>query len=235
MPIKSPPAERPRLGELKLFHTGQVRDLFELPLFPDLLLAVVSNRLKRREAPAGCQAILQGETVNALSTYWKDALGRYGFASDLVAFGPGIDEYLPKRLRSLVDLHRRATVVRRLVPLEQTEKNNHRKIEGDVLLILELRAFTRHVKFAGAELRFGRWTNGQTYLMGDVGTPDSVRYLDLEAQLATLPPLPWTGLSVAQQRQHIQAITAAYLHLFDRLTSQTLSAFQRQAMRIETD
>lgn len=109
--------EEPLHG-LNRMRVGKVRDSYEIPEHPDLLLIVTTDRIRIFGFVLAAQVPNKGYVLNALNIFWRqylrDELGepfRYG---DLVACGRGIDGFLPQHLHNNPDLQRRATVVKKL-------------------------------------------------------------------------------------------------------------------------
>jgi len=63
----------------------------------------------------------KGIILTALSVFWFKLLETYGFKHHMVAYGSGIDEYLPPHLRGNIDLQCRAMVVKNLDMVDDTE------------------------------------------------------------------------------------------------------------------
>lgn len=96
-------------------HTGKVRDTYDIPGHPELLLLVQSDRLSTHNVKHLTLIPGKGELLTAQTVFWSvDAL--QGVETHLVAFGRRIYDYLPKRHKYPEGLHRRALVVRRLTP-----------------------------------------------------------------------------------------------------------------------
>ena len=104
---------------LKLLSRGKVRDTYELPGYPKLLLVVATDRISIFDFVLNAIVRGKGEVLNAMNIFWRLHFGdRY--ENDLVAYGAGIDKYLPEKLRGDPDLQKIAIVVRRfdMVPIE---------------------------------------------------------------------------------------------------------------------
>lgn len=104
---------------LILLCQGKVRDTYLLPDHPEALLVVASDRISIFDFVLNLLIPLKGEILNALNIFWRLKFGDE-FKHDLLAYGAGIDAYLPKRLRNNPELQKRAIVVKRLnmVPVE---------------------------------------------------------------------------------------------------------------------
>lgn len=99
---------------LKLHSQGKVRDTFELPDYPELLLQVATNRLSIYDFVLGGYVPLKGAVLTATTIFWlQDVLGQH-CDHHLVACGSGIDRYLPESLRGNPELQKVALVVRRI-------------------------------------------------------------------------------------------------------------------------
>jgi phosphoribosylaminoimidazole-succinocarboxamide synthase len=95
---------------------GKVRDSYDLPGHPDLMLVVVSNRISIFDFVLNAIVPFKGEILNAMSIFWMKSVIEQICKTDLVAFGIYIDGYLPEHLRGNADLQRRAVVVKKLTP-----------------------------------------------------------------------------------------------------------------------
>lgn len=115
MPKLSPAREGvPLLQGLKLVSRGKVRDTYELPGFPHLLLAVVTDGISIFDFVLNALVPIKGAVLNALNHFWLLKLEEQGIATHFVAAGSEIDQYLPEQLRGNADLQSRAMVIRRL-------------------------------------------------------------------------------------------------------------------------
>lgn len=109
---------------LKLASRGKVRDVYRLPKYNNLFLAVVSDRVSIFDFVLGFLVPGKGAILNAINLFMVFFVLK-GFRHDVVAYGSGIDEYLPEPLRGNPELQKRATVIRRLkmVPGEGVIRN----------------------------------------------------------------------------------------------------------------
>lgn len=103
---------------LELLHRGKVRDTYLLPGFPMFLLVVVSDRISIYDFVLNTTIQDKGTILNAINILWRTRVFLTDFKHDLVAYGNGIDEYLPRELRNNQELQSRATVVHRLDMLD---------------------------------------------------------------------------------------------------------------------
>ncbi len=100
---------------------GKVRDTYQLPGYDGILLPVASDRVSIFDFVLGSLIPDKGAVLTALTIMWltvarilKDT------PHHLLAFGRGIDEYLPPDLRGNTELQKRALVVQKLdmLPVE---------------------------------------------------------------------------------------------------------------------
>ena len=101
-------------------HHGKVRDSYELPGHPDLMLVVASDRCSIFDFVLPTFIDFKGEILNALNHFWTTTVLKDICETDFVACGVGIDEYLPEHLQGNVDLQKRATVVK-IMPAPEVE------------------------------------------------------------------------------------------------------------------
>ena len=91
-------------------NQGKVRDTFDLS---DVLLQVATNRLSIFDFVLPRFVPRKGEILTAFTVFWlTEVFNR--LPHHLVAYGPDVDLYLPKKLRGNQELQRRAVVVRKL-------------------------------------------------------------------------------------------------------------------------
>ncbi|MCX6744697.1 MAG: AIR carboxylase family protein [Candidatus Parcubacteria bacterium] len=112
--------ESPQLAGLNLLHDGKVRGTYNgLPGRDDLLLQFVSNRISIFNFILNALVPKKGEILAAMTVFWLTQVLK-NFKSHLVAFGPDINEYLPKELQDNAELLRRALIIQRLelAPIE---------------------------------------------------------------------------------------------------------------------
>jgi phosphoribosylaminoimidazole-succinocarboxamide synthase len=106
---------------LTMISRGKVRDTYALAN-DALLLPVTTDRVSIFDFVLPAEVPQKGEVLTALNIFWLLALGRKlaPYSQDVVAFGSGIDYYLPQRLQGNAKLQKRAMVVRKLqmVPVE---------------------------------------------------------------------------------------------------------------------
>lgn len=101
------------LWHLIMMHQGKVRDTYFLPLHHNLLLVVATDRVSAFDFVLNALIKGKGECLTAITVFWfTEVLSDIN--NHLVAFGKGIDEYLPEELRGNMELQKRAIVVKRL-------------------------------------------------------------------------------------------------------------------------
>ena len=110
---------------LKEINVGKVRNTYALPDYPNYLLVVASDRLSIFDFVLNVLVKFKGAVLTAMTIDWL----LHVFADvphHLVAYGAGIDIYLPIELRNNPDLQSRAMVVRklRMLPVEFVVRGN---------------------------------------------------------------------------------------------------------------
>jgi phosphoribosylaminoimidazole-succinocarboxamide synthase len=98
---------------LKRISQGKVRNMFELPGNKDLLLILTTNRVSIFDFVLPFLVEFKGAVLNILTVFWLTEI-LSDFKHHLVAYGFGIDWYLPRELRRLKELQEVAIVVKRL-------------------------------------------------------------------------------------------------------------------------
>jgi len=101
------------LPGLSLLSQGKVRDTYGLPDYPDNLLPVASDRISIFDHVLAALVEGKGAILTAMNVFWRAEVLK-GFEHDLVAFGTGIDKFLPEALRGRPELQARALVIRKL-------------------------------------------------------------------------------------------------------------------------
>ena len=106
-------------GGMKRIHQGKVRDTYEISGHPNLLLPIATNRLSIYDFVLPGVVEHKGEVLTALTVFWLTKVVA-DEKHHLVAYGRGIDEYLPEPLRGNAELQKRALVVKKLqmLPVE---------------------------------------------------------------------------------------------------------------------
>ncbi len=104
----------PAIPGLVLLNRGKVRDSYEVPGHPELMLVVVSDRCSIFDFVLNTEVPLKGEILNAMNIFWRVQILKDQCENDLVAYGAGIDQYLPDSLKGNVDLQKRSTIIRKL-------------------------------------------------------------------------------------------------------------------------
>ncbi len=104
---------------MQRLHQGKVRDTFALPNHPDLLFLVATNRLSIFDFVLPGLVPDKGAVLTALTVFWMTNVLK-GIEHHLVAFGSGIDEFLPEAARGNKELQAHAMIVRKLdmLPIE---------------------------------------------------------------------------------------------------------------------
>jgi len=98
-------------------HQGKVRD--NIILEGNKLLTVASDRVSIFDFVLPGEVPQKGEVLTALNAFWVGEIPEQ-YPQDTVKFGSDIDQYLPPELRGNMNLHKRATVVKKLnmLPVE---------------------------------------------------------------------------------------------------------------------
>jgi phosphoribosylaminoimidazole-succinocarboxamide synthase len=102
---------------LKQIHQGKVRDTYALS-DEGFLLMVATDRMSIYDFAIPTPVPQKGEILTALTVFWLTEILR--MMHHLVAFGRGIDLYLPPALKKYAELQKRALVVEKLemLPVE---------------------------------------------------------------------------------------------------------------------
>ena len=126
-----PSVQLPLLSGLPVISRGKVRILYDLPNHPHLALVVTTDQVSVFDEVMPWLVPNKGYSLNFLSIWWKKQMDQElkDVPHDLVAWGAGIDRYLPEHLRGDDDLHMRATVVLKL-DMVDAEMVFRRRITG---------------------------------------------------------------------------------------------------------
>jgi len=101
-------------GHLTLVHKGKVRETYEVPGRPDLLLVVATDRVSTHNMVHQSIVSDKGAVLTALTVHWLTEIFK-DLPHHLVAAGQEIYRYIPLRLREEVpNLESRAIIVRKL-------------------------------------------------------------------------------------------------------------------------
>jgi len=117
---KIPPGYEGReLTKLILSRRGKVRNTWTLPKHRGKLLPFATDRISIFDFVLPALVRQKGAVLTAMNVFWRQFFSGI-FEHDLVAFGAGIDEYLPEGLRGDPELQAVATVIRRckMLPVE---------------------------------------------------------------------------------------------------------------------
>ncbi len=98
---------------LNLLRQGKVRDTYELPGHPHLLLVLASDRISIFDFVLNALVPDKGAVLTAFNIFWRMAVLK-GFDHDLFAVGEPIDQFLPDHLTKNSDLQKAAIVVQKL-------------------------------------------------------------------------------------------------------------------------
>lgn len=90
---------------------GKVRDIYELPGFPDLMLVIATDRLSIFDIVLNTLVPFKGAVLNALTVYWTKLFP--DVLNDIKAFGALVDAYLPAPLQENREIQTRGLVVRK--------------------------------------------------------------------------------------------------------------------------
>lgn len=96
------------------FHSGKVRDTYEIPGFPEYLLMVASDRISTHNVKHLSLIPSKGALLNAQTIYWWQA-HLADLKTHIAFFGKAIYDPLPEG-EYPSDLHHRAVVVHRRTP-----------------------------------------------------------------------------------------------------------------------
>lgn len=109
---------KPYLDTLPCKHQGKVRDTFEIPGHPDLLLMVATDAVSTHNVAHLSLIPQKGQILTATTVFWVRG-PLQDIDTHIVAYGSRIYEYLPSE-EYPPDLHLRALVVKKLtmVPFE---------------------------------------------------------------------------------------------------------------------
>ena len=110
----------PLLRGLELFHRGKNRDTYIIPRHTHLLLVVASDGISIFDHVLNTLVPDKGGILTGLTVHWAKIFNRSSINHHLVAYGVGINRFLPADLRGDSDLQSRALVVKRLgmIPVE---------------------------------------------------------------------------------------------------------------------
>ncbi|MFA5050489.1 MAG: phosphoribosylaminoimidazolesuccinocarboxamide synthase [Patescibacteria group bacterium] len=97
---------------LKHLFTGKVRETYEIPSRPDVLLIVSTDRISIFDVIINQTVKDKGAILTALTTFWLREIITGIVPNHLIAFGKQVNNFLPKPLSP--EILKRAMIVRRL-------------------------------------------------------------------------------------------------------------------------
>ena len=117
--------ERFEVAGLLHFSTGKTREMFEIPDKPELLLIYATDRISIFDIVLNALIKSKGHVLTASTIFWLNQFN-FGAGDHLMAYGSGIDEFLPKDLRGDSDLQKRCLVVEKamVLPIEAIVRGN---------------------------------------------------------------------------------------------------------------
>jgi phosphoribosylaminoimidazole-succinocarboxamide synthase len=98
---------------LRRIHQGKVRDTYEIPNYPGLLLVVATDRLSIFDIVLPGRVLDKGKVLTALTVFWLEEVFS-GVCHHLKVYGRNIDLFLPLSLRGDQELMARALIVEKL-------------------------------------------------------------------------------------------------------------------------
>jgi phosphoribosylaminoimidazole-succinocarboxamide synthase len=101
-------------SQLTRTHQGKVRDTYQLS--DEHLLVVATDRLSIFDFVLPVTVLHKGQILTSLTVHWLTQVLQ-DTPNHLVAYGSGIDKYLPTELRDQPELQRRTLVVKKLIML----------------------------------------------------------------------------------------------------------------------
>lgn len=114
-------AAREFVSGLTLLSRGKVRDTYALT-DPNVLLSVVSDRISIFDFVLAVEVPYKGESLTFSNVYWflELAKGHEVPRQDIIAYGSGIDRFLPYALQGNAALQKRAIVIEKfdMIPIE---------------------------------------------------------------------------------------------------------------------
>lgn len=116
-------AAMPLLSGLEVLGRGKVRTTYRLK--NGVLCQEITPAISIFDHILNATVSKKAEVLCAMSVFWFKKLEAAGFKTHLLAYGIGIDEYLPQHLRNNPDLQARVLIVREctMVPVEFVFRN----------------------------------------------------------------------------------------------------------------
>lgn len=104
-----------KLGKagLRLLSKGKVRHTYEVPGHDELLFLLATNRLSIFDIVLRDLVAKKGEILTAITVFWLTSVLQ-DFDNHLVAFGSGMERYLPSELAGNFELQKRGMFVKKL-------------------------------------------------------------------------------------------------------------------------
>ncbi len=119
MPYIPPQVAKSDLSELlnkhlERLHQGKVRDSYDVGehIGDEMMLVVATDRISAFDFVLGSTIPDKGAVLTAMTVLWLEVL--LTVENHVAAYGPGIDNYLPKALRGNRELWKRGLIVQKL-------------------------------------------------------------------------------------------------------------------------
>lgn len=106
------------IPELKPVHQGKVRDTFQVPDRPELLLVVATDRISTHNVVHKSVIPGKGTFLTQMTIFWMTEI--LGVPNHLIAWGKDIYKYIPIDIDLPEGIHERAVIVKKLemIPIE---------------------------------------------------------------------------------------------------------------------
>lgn len=145
-------ARREFILTLAPISRGKVRDTYELPKHPNLLLVVATDRISIFDFVLNAEVKDKGYILTAFNIFWRKFISENlsHVRHDLVAYGSQIDQYLPEGvLKDNTELQKRAIVVKKL------DMYSYEAIVRGYLTGSGLKSYKKDGRICGHEIEIG--------------------------------------------------------------------------------
>lgn len=146
--------EQLELGGLIHMYTGKTRETFVNPLYPDLMFILATDRISIFDIVMNTVIPGKGAVLTAMTVHWlKDVFSNV--PNHLVAFGAGIIEYLPNKMRNGINVAGIDYLMKNMIVVKRTNVLKVEAIVRGYLTGSGLKDYNRTGKVCGIELRPG--------------------------------------------------------------------------------
>lgn len=146
--------EQLELGGLIHMYTGKTRESFINPEHPNLLFILATDRISIFDIVMNAAIPKKGSVLTAMTVHWLKNVFP-DVPNHLVAYGSGILEYLPAKMRGMINGFYSEYLMKNMIVVKRTQVLKVEAIVRGYLTGSGLKDYQRTGKVCGIELRSG--------------------------------------------------------------------------------